>query len=235
MDFHELQRSMFTYYDQRAPEFDDWYDRRGRYNDPRTNAAWHAQVAELGREAARWGGTLAHRPQARVLDLACGTGKWTPALVHGLPSGGYLSACDYSLAMLELARARLEEEGPEYRTKASFIQADAYALPFPDNTFDLVFTGFLLSHIPHDKLQDLLNSLKRILKPGGNLLVFDSAMRPGVQPELVDRRTLNDGSYHAVLKINYTHVQLEALLKSVFAASSARQTRDFFLIGQANK
>ena len=51
-----IDRSMHTYYDQRAPEYDDWYDRRGRYDDPHTNAAWHAQVAELGREAARFGG-----------------------------------------------------------------------------------------------------------------------------------------------------------------------------------
>lgn len=231
---NEIDLSMHRYYDDRAPEYDDWYDRRGRYNNPSTNAAWHAQLAELGREAARFGGQLAQRPQARALDLACGTGKWTPYWLRNLPDDGRLVAYDYSPAMLEQTRLRLEEEDEIDRPKAFLGRGDAYALPFPDQTFDLVFTGFWLSHVPHERVFAFLSEVRRVLKPGANFLVFDSAFRPGLPPEAIDRRPLNNGLVYDVLKINYTPASLDRLLAQVFLGHSARQTRDFFLIGQAN-
>ncbi len=233
MEKNEIDRSMHLYYDKRAEEYDDWYDRRGRYNDPPTNAAWHAQVAELGREAARFGGMLARTAHLRALDLACGTGKWSPYFVHGLPADGRLVAFDYSPAMLAQTRLRLEEDDPANLSKTIFVRGDAYALPFPDSSFDLVFSGFFFSHVPRERVYPFMSEVKRVLKPGGNLLLFDSALRPGVLPELIDKRPLIDGSVHEVLKINYTPQQLEAILGRIFTKSQASQTRDFFLIAQA--
>ena len=167
-DKNELDRAMQTYYEKRAPEYDDWYDRRGRYNDPATNAAWHAQVAELGREAARFGGMLARAPGMRVLDLACGTGKWSPYWLHSLQESGRMVAFDYSPAMLAETQARLEEDDPTNLARTLFVQGDAYALPFKDSSFDLVFFGFWLSHVPTERVYPFLNEVKRVMKAGGN-------------------------------------------------------------------
>ncbi len=230
---NEIDLSMHQYYEARATEYDDWYDRRGRYNHPATNAAWHAQVAELGREAARFGGMLARAPQMRVLDLACGTGKWTPYFVHGLQETGRLVAYDYSPAMLSETRARLEEDDPANLEKTLFVRGDAYQLPFPDSSFDLVFFGFWFSHVPTDRIYPFLSEVKRIMRPGGNLLIFDSALQSGRPKEEIAKRPLNDGSVHDVLKIRYSPQELEAILGRIFPKSSAGQTRDFFVIGQA--
>jgi demethylmenaquinone methyltransferase/2-methoxy-6-polyprenyl-1,4-benzoquinol methylase len=230
---NDLDHSMHRYYQNRAEEYDDWYDRRGRYNDPPTNAAWHAQVAELSRDAARFGGMLAHIPNARVLDLACGTGKWSPFFAHGLAEDGRLVAYDYSPAMLEQTRLRLEEDDEVNLAKTFFVRGDAYALPFPDSTFDLVFFGFWFSHVPHDRVPLFLNEVKRVLKAGGNLLLFDSAFRPGRPAEEIAQRPLNDGLTYEVLKISYTPQQLESILSRFFPSVSAGQTREFFLIAQA--
>lgn len=230
---NEIDRSMHEYYEQRAGEYDDWYNRAGRYNDPRTNAAWHAQVAELGREAARFGGMLAHRKGMSALDLCCGTGKWTPFFARSVTDTGRVVAYDYSPAMLGQTQARLFEEDPALLEKTLLVRGDAYRLPFADRSFDLVFFGFWLSHVPHERVQPFFEEIKRVLKPGGNVLIFDSALRPGVPHEEISRRPLKDGSIHDVLKINYTPQELKTLLGQVFAASDARQTFDFFLIGQA--
>ncbi len=225
---------MHEYYEQRAEEYDDWYHRAGRYNDPRTNAAWHAQVAELGREAARFGGMLNRFAGMRALDLCCGTGKWTPFFARSLTDTGRVIAYDYSPAMLGQTRLRLEKEDPALLGKTLFVRGDAYLLPFGGRTFDLVFFGFWLSHVPHERVAPFFEEIKRVLKPGGNVLMFDSAYRPGVPHEEISHRPLNNGTVHDVLKINYTPAELEKLLGQSFSESQARQTFDFFLIGQAS-
>mgnify|MGYP001081301161 CR=1 FL=1 len=226
---------MHEYYEQRAEEYDDWYNRVGRYNDPRTNAAWHAQVAELGREAARFGGMLNRYAGMRALDLCCGTGKWTPFFARSLTGSGRVVAYDYSPSMLGQTRLRLEEEDPALLEKTLFARGDAYYLPFASQTFDLVFFGFWLSHVPHDRVAAFFEEIKRVLKRGGNFLISDPAYRPGIPQEEISRLPLNNGTIHDVLKINYPPAELEKLLKQTFSESQARQTFDFFLIGQASR
>jgi ubiquinone/menaquinone biosynthesis C-methylase UbiE len=233
LEKNDLDFSMHEYYERRAPEYDDWYNRAGRYNDPATNAAWHAQVAELGREAAHFGGQLARRPQTYALEIACGTGKWTPYFVHSLQSTGRLVACDYSPAMLEVTRERLTDDDPENLGKTIFVRGDAYRLPFADGVFDFVFFGFWLSHVPLERVQPFLAEVKRVMKPGANLLIFDSAYEASRPAQSVDKRPLKDGSSWDVLKIRYTPQQLEETLAKVFPSVSARQTREYFVIGQA--
>ena len=56
-----------------------------------------------------------------------------------------------------------------------FIQKNILdGLPFQDNSFDYVHQRFLIAGIPLDKLQDLVNEIVRVLKPGGYLEVFEN-------------------------------------------------------------
>ena len=110
---------MRQYYDRRAPEYDDWYLGTG-LAAARDRPGWHEEVARLTELVA----TL---PPAKTLDVACGTGFLTKHL------RGEVTALDASEAMLaETARAA---------PSATTVCGDALALPFPDDSFDRVFTG----------------------------------------------------------------------------------------------
>ena len=108
----------------------------------------------------------------RALDLCCGTGKWTPFFARSLTDNGRVVAYDYSPAMLDQTRLRLEEEDATLLEKTLFVRGDAYYLPFASQTFDLVFFGFWLSHVPHERVEPFFEEIKRVLKPGGTLEVW---------------------------------------------------------------
>ena len=217
-----LDREMRRYYAQRAPEYDDWYDRLGRYDDPATNAAWHAEVARLGQIADGFGA-------GRLLDIACGTGRWTARFAANPHVTGVV-AMDQAPEMLEQTRARLAAA----RRTAELAQGDAYALPFGDGVFESCFSGFFLSHVPSERLAGFLGEVRRVLRPGGALLVFDSMLPAGREAVQVQERPLKDGSRHRVLKVYYTPDALRDTLALVAAPESiaAETTGRFFVVGR---
>jgi len=119
------------------------------------------------RDLARRVGSLA-RPELRVLEIAAGTGILTRHLATALP-GAALCATDLAEPMLEIARRNVgPREGLEWRP------ADATALPFPDESFDLVTCQFGVMFFP-DK-DAAAREVRRCLKPGGRFVfsVWDS-------------------------------------------------------------
>jgi len=111
------------------------------------------------------------RPGARGLDVACGTGELTFALVRG----GARSAVgvDFTWEMLEAARAKEDRPGA---TKAHFVAGDALALPFSDNTFDVVTIGFGLRNV--GDLRRCLAEMLRVVKPGGRIVSLELTHSP---------------------------------------------------------
>jgi len=98
-----------------------------------------------------------------VLEVAIGTGRNLP---HYRP-GIRLTAIDLSAGMLAKARGRARELGMDVDLR----QGDAQALPFPDRSFDSVVCTFALCEIPN--LDAAVAETRRVLKPGGLLLVVD--------------------------------------------------------------
>jgi demethylmenaquinone methyltransferase/2-methoxy-6-polyprenyl-1,4-benzoquinol methylase len=175
------------YYDLRAPEYDDWYLGVGRFEETeRPN--WDKELAELV-------DILEALPPARVLDVACGTGFLTQHL-HG-----EVTAVDQSEAMLAIARERCPG--------ATLMQADALALPFDNGSFDRVFTAHFYGHLRDWDRERFLAEARRVAR---ELLVVDTAVRPGVGREEIHERVLDDGSRHAVYKRYFDANELAAEL-----------------------
>jgi ubiquinone/menaquinone biosynthesis C-methylase UbiE len=107
------------------------------------------------------------RSGMRVLDLGCGSGGISCELARSIRTGEVIGV-DSSEAILQQAQQLKDSEGIDNIT---FFQGNAYALSFPDETFDFIYSRFLFQHLA-DPSKALLQ-VYRILKPGGTLCVLD--------------------------------------------------------------
>jgi ubiquinone/menaquinone biosynthesis C-methylase UbiE len=164
-----------AYYERRAAEYDDWWNGTGLFAE-RERPGW---TAERDRVVALVGGL----PPARTLDVACGTGYLTRHL------RGTVVGLDQSPTMVAIAQARLPH--------GLVLVGDALALPFADGAFERVFCGHFYGHLPTDEAATFLAQARRVAP---ELVVVDSALRPGVEPEGWQHRTLEGGSRHRVFK-----------------------------------
>ena len=109
----------------------------------------------------------APRPGERVLDVAGGTADLSSAFSRKVGSAGQVWLTDINNAMLRVGRDRLLDEG----MLAPVAQCDAEQLPFPDNHFDIATVAFGLRNMTHK--DRALAEMRRVLKPGGKLLVLE--------------------------------------------------------------
>lgn len=114
------------------------------------------------------------RPGNRVLDIAGGTGDLTRKFASLVGPSGEVVLADINDSMLKVGRDRLLDKG--VAGNVQFVQADAEALPFPDNHFDVVTIAFGLRNVT--RKENALRSMLRVLKPGGRLLVLEFS-KPG--------------------------------------------------------
>ena len=105
----------------------------------------------------------------RVLDIAGGTGDLTRKFSSLVGPDGEVVLADINDSMLKVGRDKLRNLG--VANNVSYVQANAEALPFPDNHFDVITIGFGLRNVT-DK-DKALASMFRVLKPGGRLLVLE--------------------------------------------------------------
>ena len=220
---------MRAYYAARAPEYDDWYTRRGRYSrGPVRDLAWQMDLDQ----ATQWLDHLALHGD--IVELAAGTGWWSPLLAQK----GELSIYDINAEPLELARERLLAHG----LRAHIHVRDAWAEP--DRQVDGLFCGFWLSHVRPQRLDAFLRLATRWLKPGGRLAFIDSRPDPesgavdhdAVASDGVSLRRLGDGREFRVPKTHYAAEQLAAaLLEAGFSDVQVGGTSRFFVLGSATR
>jgi ubiquinone/menaquinone biosynthesis C-methylase UbiE len=219
----DLERELRRYYARRAPEYDDVYQRRGRYDHPESNLTWHAELERLEQVARHFG-------SGRLLEIACGTGYWTRWLVSN-PQVAEVVALDQSAEMLEHTGATLRAVG----LHATTICGDAHALPLADQAFDSCFCAFFLSHVPPHRVSSVLAEARRILRPGGALLVFDSLLPTSHDTVEIQDRPLADGAHYRVLKVYFTPQSLADALSASFGQEhvTTQATDRFFVMGEA--
>jgi len=105
----------------------------------------------------------------RILDIAGGTGDLAMQFSRIVGPKGEVILADINASMLEMGRDKLTDKG--YLNNIDFVQANAEALPFEDNSFDVITIAFGLRNVT-DK-DKALRSMCRCLKPGGRLLVLE--------------------------------------------------------------
>jgi demethylmenaquinone methyltransferase / 2-methoxy-6-polyprenyl-1,4-benzoquinol methylase len=129
------------------------------------------------RLACRFARILA-RPEARILDLCCGTGDLALVLANS-PSRAVdsepLVGADFAHPMLVRAH---EKAGRNRGRLVQFVEADALSLPFPDASFDLVATAFGFRNLAN--YAEGLRELRRVLKPGGSVAILEFAEPRGL-------------------------------------------------------
>ena len=177
----ELQR----YYARRAAEYEAIYAKPERQQDL---ARLRNELSEVFRERT-------------VIELACGTGYWTP---HISRHAVRVDAFDINEETLAIARAKGLDPA-----RACFAAGDAYAPPAPAVPYAAAFAGFWWSHIAQRDLPRFLDGLHRVLRPGARVVFIDNRYVAGSSTPVARTdddgntwqvRKLADGSTHEVLK-----------------------------------
>ncbi|NIG62928.1 MAG: bifunctional demethylmenaquinone methyltransferase/2-methoxy-6-polyprenyl-1,4-benzoquinol methylase UbiE [Serratia symbiotica] len=133
------------------------------------------------------------RSGQRVLDLAGGTGDLAAKFSGMVGEPGLVVLADINDSMLKVGRDKLRDRG--IVSNVSYVQANAEALPFPDNYFDCITIAFGMRNVTEKG--KALRSMFRVLKPGGRLLVLEFS-----KPRLAPLNKAYDAySFHVLPKI----------------------------------
>jgi demethylmenaquinone methyltransferase/2-methoxy-6-polyprenyl-1,4-benzoquinol methylase len=117
------------------------------------------------------------RPEARVLDLCCGTGDMTAALLKLRPADGVpVTGLDFSAQMLNRARIKYAA------ANALWVEGDAMRLPYADASFDLVTAAFGFRNLTN--YAEGLAEIHRVLAPGGRVVILECNQPDGLSGAL---------------------------------------------------
>lgn len=134
---------------------------------------WASRLCTFGaheRVCARAAELLAPYAPRSLLDVGCGTGALTIALQRCHPDSQVIGV-DPGEAMLEHARHKAHSQGMDIDFRVGYGQR----LPVDDDAVDAVTISLALHHVPHDEVPDVLAETRRVLRPGGVLLVIEFA------------------------------------------------------------
>ncbi len=233
----DLVDEQIDYYRARAPEYDQWWLRTGRYEpDDDFGRRWDAGKQELD-DALR-----SFAPRGDVLELAAGTGNLTAALL-AIDGVAHITAVDSSEEALSIARTKVPDP------RVTFEVADLFSWQ-PPRQYDVVAFGFWLSHVPPARVEGFWDLVRRALRSDGRVFltdntvpVEDAASADGRQVETpwsrtwldhgLSIRTLADGRRYRIVKQAWTPDELERELDALGWSATVREHQQLFISASA--
>ena len=118
----------------------------------------------------------------KVLDIGCGTGTLAIAAKRHVGENGMVCGVDASPQML----GRAIKKGRKAGLNIDFRNAAVEALPFPESQFDVVLSTLMLHHLPGKLRDECVREVRRVLKPGGRVLIIDFGPPEAHQKSIID-------------------------------------------------
>jgi ubiquinone/menaquinone biosynthesis C-methylase UbiE len=112
------------------------------------------------------------RPDAKLLQLTCVYGKFTPLLLSNIPNEIHL--CDIAVGQLQLARRKTLRFG----NRCHLARMNAECLAYRNDTFDQVIVFFLFHEMPTEARHKTYAEIARVVRPGGSVLITEYAETP---------------------------------------------------------
>lgn len=183
----------------------------------------------------------------KVLEVACGTGRFMTFVRDNLPLDSTFTAIDLSPFYLEKARKndsqwrslrkKIEEEKGnnddiETIRPVTFVQAQAEDLPFDDEEFDVVLCVYLFHELPRDVRAKVASEMNRVTKSDGRCILTDSTQlgdRPSLDDRIGNFEKMNEPYYNDYigdyLPRHFENVGMESLTKTVCSVSKTLSFR----------
>jgi len=223
-----------AFYEANAGDYGRAFDRVGPWDygedaNAHWRAEWRAVRAVVGAELQR------PVPRGAAIDVACGTGWWTRAL---LDAGFDVTAVDSSPSMLKLA---VEELG-EQASRVHWVEADVFQYAWP-NRISMVFLGLWLSHVPRDLVGCFLSGFAERMARKSRVLVVDHLERADTfaktarQDEALDMsmRMARDGKEYVIPKVFRGVEEIAELFRAVGMKHRRVYQGDFFFVDCAER
>jgi len=214
----DILKEQIAHYRALAQEYDELIFQTGRYA--------YGEQSTSGR-----GDDLAFVPQLlqilgpfeEILELACGTGIWTREVVK---IGKSVTALDASPEMLEINQHKVADARVRYQQVDLFVWE-------PNRQYDLVYSGFWLSHVPPEMLDAFLAKVRRAVRTGGQLCIVDEHSPPpeereAAQQGIYHQRSLFDGRTFTIVKVFYETALLEEKLRQLGFQTHVQQPNEYF-------
>ena len=195
-----MAKNLKNYYQKRAKEYDQVYQKPERQNDLQ-------QLQDYLKT------TFANK---KILEIACGTGYWTKTIAETCTA---ILATDVNTAVLAIAKTKNYNRG-----LVEFKELDFWQLKEPMTSYDAVFGGFIWSHILKKELPRFLTILQNQLNANGELIFIDNKYITGSNTPIsrtdadgntYQIRKLQNGAEYEVLKNFPTKAEIEDLIKGV--------------------
>ncbi|MEZ4862323.1 MAG: methyltransferase domain-containing protein [Caldilineaceae bacterium] len=225
----QVLAEMVDYYRARAPEYNEWWLRQGRFNrGAEANARWFADIEVV--QAALQDFAL----KGDILELAPGTGNWTAELLRTAQT---ITAVDASPEMVAINRACFQSE------RITYVIADLFTWQ-PTRQYDAIFFSFWLSHVPHERLAAFWRMVATALRPGGKLFFVDSLPEatgtahdqplPAASTQIMTR-LLNDGRHYEIVKNFFDATTLINHCQAAGLTVTVQPTAAYFYYGMGTR
>lgn len=207
----ELLAEQRAYYRLRAPEYDEWWQRRGRYDRGDDEfREWNRQLGIVETALADFDRS------GNVLEIAGGTGWWTQRLAATATT---VTVVDASSEMMHRNKSRVPH------AHVHRLVADVFSWQ-PRCRYDAVFFSFWLSHVPRARFGAFWDLVGSCLRPGGRVFLIDNRRTDPTEgrrdPYVIDdeadvqlRHLGDDTTRHRVVKVMYEPDELRALLSGL--------------------